>query len=121
MSRDVVHEVLSERYSMLSTRVQMLFGTKPKELKHASGVLIVGHLGERRAWRIGKNAKPCFVKTDWIVVIHSRLRYFPTPCEMSKERGARRPSCSHFRIELYKTQTPEPPKSSAKCHSVFVL
>ena len=61
VSRDVVHEVFSERYSMLSTRVHM-------------GVLIVGHLGERRARRIGKNAKPCFVKTDWIVVIHSRLK-----------------------------------------------
>lgn len=40
VSRVVVHEVLSDRQSMLST-VHISLGTKPKELKH---VLVVGTL-----------------------------------------------------------------------------
>ena len=38
---------------MLST-VHMLFGTKPKDLKHASGLLTVDTLGKGAVARIGK-------------------------------------------------------------------
>ena len=43
--------------SQLLSAVHMIFGTKPKELKHASGLLTVGLLGQGALGAVARTGK----------------------------------------------------------------